>query len=119
MKNLVPSTSALLAIGALLSALAVPAGAQTLAATSSTTVSAAALVLIEQARLRPQPRESSALAMAAFAQPSGALRANAFRRDRAAHSDTVFDARVRAKDEWLADDGLRLVGARIAYRTHF
>ena len=119
MKNLVPSTSALLAIAALLTALAVPAGAQTLAATSSTTVSAAALVVIEQARLQPQPRESRALAMAAFAQPSGALRANAFKRDRAAHSDTIFEAPLLVKDGWLADDGLRLVGARIAYRTRF
>jgi hypothetical protein len=119
MKNPVPSTSALLTITALLTALVVPAGAQTLAASSSTTVSAAALVVIEQARLQPQPRESRALAMAAFARPAGALPSSAFRRDRAAHSDTVFEARVLAKDEWSADDGLRVVGTRIAYKTRF
>jgi hypothetical protein len=119
MKNLVTSTSALLTVAALLTALAVPAGAQTLAATSSTTVSAAALVVIEQARLRPQPQESRALAMAAFARPAGALPSSAFRRDRAAHSDTIFEAPLVVKDGWLADDGLRLVGARIAYKARF
>jgi hypothetical protein len=119
MKNLVRSTPALLTMAALLAAFAYPAGAQTLAATSSTTVSTAALVVIEQARLRPQPRESRALAMAAFARPPGELPVNAFKRDRAAHSDTVFEARVLAKDEWSADEGLRVVGTRIAYKSRF
>jgi hypothetical protein len=105
---------------AVLTALALPAAAQALPATSSAAAaSAAALATSERARLQPSPRDTRALAMAAFARPPGELRAGAFARDRAAHSGTVYKSPLLVKDEWLADDGLRLAGTRIAYKARF
>jgi hypothetical protein len=104
---------------AVLTALALPAAAQPLPTTSSAAAASAALATSELARLQPSPRDTRALAMAAFARPPGELRAGAFARDRAAHSGTVYKSPLLVKDEWLADDGLRLAGIRIAYKARF
>lgn len=104
---------------AVLTALALPAAAQPLPAISSAAAARAALATSETARLQPSPRDIRVLATAAFARPPGEFRAGVFARDRAAHSGTVYKSPLLVKDEWLADDGLRLAGTRIAYRARF
>ena len=100
---------------AVLTALALPAGAQTLAATSSTTASSAVLVTGEQVRPAPNLREHRALAMAAFERPPARIRTNAFNLRTAAFEPPP----LRAKEEWTSDDGLRMKGAMVAYKARF
>ena len=102
-------------IAAVLTALALPAGAQTLAATPATTASSAVLVAGEQVRPAPNLREHRALAMAAFERAPASVRAKAFK-----FRTASFEPRpLRAKEEWTSDEGLRMKGAMVAYKARF
>lgn len=99
----------------LLIALALPAGAQTLAATPSTTASTVVLVAAEQVLPQPSLRDRHALAMAAFERPQPLRRADDPKRQL-----VTFEAPpLEPKDEWTSDEGLRLKGALLAYKARF
>ena len=97
-------------------ALAAPASAQGLVATSSV-----GGVLAGGQAIHPQPdlQERRALAMAAFKTPALRPRpgvgATVASEDLAAAEWTE----IQAKDAWLGHDGLRILVNRIAYRTRF
>ena len=96
------------------SALAAPAGAQGLVATSSVGgVLAGGQVIVPQ----PDLRERRALALAAFKTPPQARTAGAISTKQ---EPSRFEAAsIEPKDEWLDDDGFRILVNRIAYRTRF
>jgi hypothetical protein len=100
---------------AVMTALAFPAGAQTLAATPSTTASSAVLVASEQVLSQPSLRERRALVMAAFERPPAARRPDALQRQ-----PVTFEApALEPKEEWTSDEGLRMKGAQLAFKTRF
>ena len=98
-------------------ALAAPASAQGLVATSSV-----GGVLAGGQAIHPQPdladlQERRALAMAAFKKPS---EARAVGRLSTKKEPSRFEAAsIAPKDGWLDDDGFRILVNRIAYRTRF
>jgi len=104
---------------ALLAVLAAPAGAQTLAATSSTTASSALLTSPEQVLPQPTLHERRTLASAAFEKPIDARPAPAFRNERPIRDEAPFQTRVLVKDEWTSDDGFRLDWATLEYKRRF
>jgi len=68
----------------------------------------------------PPTARHSALVRAAFADPEGAARAAAAKR-RVARSETdgAEHAELRPKAEWYDDQGFRLSGALLNYKTRF
>jgi hypothetical protein len=99
----------------LLAAVALPAGAQTLAMTSGANASSAVLITSEQVLPRPNLPERRALAVAAFERPRPLLRADALER-----RPLNFEAPpIKPKDEWTSDEGFRLKGALLAYKARF
>jgi hypothetical protein len=97
-----------------LTTVALPAGAQTVAMTSTNASSA---LLVTSQPVRPQPGlvERRALAMAAFERPQPLLRADTLERQR----PKIETPPIEPKDEWTSDAGLRIKGAQLAYKTRF
>jgi hypothetical protein len=98
--------------------LAAPASAQTIAAASSATASSSSLFANPAPIRQPALGERLALASAAFEAPRPLARPKDF--DSAATRDAaVVETQIPAKEEWSADDGLRVRGAKIAYKSRF
>lgn len=98
---------------AVMTALALPAAAQTVAATSSTTASSAVLVTSQQTRTAQDLREARVLADAAFERPPALLRIST--RPAAAYQAPPLEP----KEEWTSDQGLRMKGALLRYKARF
>ena len=92
-------------------ALAAPAGAQAVAASSVGGVLADGQAVHRQ----PDLRERHALAMAAFKKPPSRPRPALTSEDLV----TAERTQIQPRDEWLHDDGFRILVNRIAYRTRF
>ena len=98
---------------AVLTALALPAAAQTVAATSSTTASSAILSTSQQISPAPDLRAARVLAGAAFERPPAPLQI--FTRHAAAYETPP----LQAKEEWTSDQGLRMKGVLLRYKARF
>jgi hypothetical protein len=99
----------------LLTAVALPAGAQILAVTSGANASSATLVTSAQVLPQPNLAERRALAMAAFERPQPLRPADALKRQ-----PGNFEAPpLQPKDEWTSDEGLRTKFAQLAYKKRF
>ncbi len=98
---------------AILTALALPATAQTAAATSSTTASSAVLFTSEQIRPAPDLRAARLLASAAFERPPAPLGIGG------RHAASFEAPPLQAKEEWTSDQGLRMKGTRLRYKARF
>jgi len=93
-------------------ALATPAGAQGLVATSGV-----GGVLARGQAVHPQPdlRDRRALAMAAFRRPPSHPRTTVV----PGNFTTAERTQIQPRDEWLRDDGVQIRVNRIVYRTRF
>ena len=96
---------------AVLTALALPAAAQTVVATS--TASGAAIFTSPQVRPTPDLRVANVLAGAAFERPPVPLR-------NSAQNATAYEAPpLQPKEEWTSDQGLRMKGPLLRYKARF
>ena len=93
-------------------ALAAPASAQGLIGASGV---GGVLAAGQTVHRQPDLRERRALAMAAFKKQPSRSRQTATSEDLM----TAERTQIQPRDEWLHDDGFRILVNRIAYRTRF
>ena len=111
-----PRSSTILAVSAALALVAMPACAQGLLATSS--ASSSAMTHGQRTQVSARAALSArALTQVAF---TGASPASALRRSTTfGEHDAVTEAPVQAKPEWSSDEGFRMSGSHIAYKSRF